>query len=102
MPQMKDTQGVKIPRDQEGEKRLFNIYMFNFNGGKGPELTLNVPKWFTTEVGFYDSRGCVSIPLIKVMEHYLKVMVKEDRGEGSEEFARYLEKYAKRLRKKVR
>jgi hypothetical protein len=98
MALFKDTEEEKIPA-QDGYE-LFNADMIDWGEGDGPTIAINIPYYFETDGGVYDSCGVISAPLKSILEEYLVNFLVEDGGESIEAFAEYLRDYADRLEKK--
>lgn len=97
MTQMRDTEGEKIPADNDGIT-YFDADLCDWNNGQGPELTINVPPYFVGGNGSeYESQGVVSVPLQRVLEDYLTCFKQEDGGVGVPAFVKWLREYADRL-----
>lgn len=93
-----DTEGALIPLSDEVDARpLFDADLCDWNNGKGPELTINIPMYFETEHGIYDGEGCLSVLLQEVLEEYLRDFKGTDGGHGIKAFISYLRSYADRL-----
>ena len=92
-----DTEGYAIPSDDECGRPLFDADLCDWNDGKGPLLTINVPRYFETEYGIYDSEGVLSVPIQKIFEQYLRDFKIEDGGDGIKTFISWLRNYADKL-----
>ena len=91
-----DTEGAPIPSEEDG-RPLFDADLFDWSDGKGPILTINIPSYFETENGIYDSGGVISVPLQDVLEQYLRDFKIEDGGESIKVFISWLRNYADKL-----
>lgn len=60
-------------------------------------LTINVPRYFETEYGIYDSEGVLSVPIQEILEQYLRDFKIEDGGDGIKTFISWLRNYADKL-----
>lgn len=97
MAQMIDTEGAEIPRDENGHM-YFYIDMCDWNDGKGPDLSMNIPMFFEDENGAtYNSCGVLTVPIQQVMEEYLSGLKENDGGDGAQKFVEWLRDYANRL-----
>ena len=92
-----DTEGMPIPGDDAGYP-LFDTTLCDWCDGKGPMLTLNVPEFFETTHGTYDSCGVVAAPIKDILEEYLANFKMHDEGCGVDAFAAWLHDYANRLK----
>ncbi len=99
MARMLDTQGAEIPSDDTDGRPLFDADLCDWADGKGPVLTVNVPMFFETEFGVYDSAGVVSVPLKEILEEYLLDFELRDGGDSIDAFAAWLHDYADRLKR---
>lgn len=77
---------------------LFDADLTDWNDGRGPMLTLNVPMYFEAVGGIYDSAGVISAPLKDVLEEYLRDFKGADGGDGIETFCAWLHDYSDRLK----
>ena len=105
MAQMKDSEGAEIPKiESRYAGCFFNITMLDWNDGELPDLSISVPNYFSNNdnTGEYHSEGCVTVPIRKVMDEYIGEMIEKDGGRGAEEFAKYIESYAEKLREKIK
>lgn len=97
MTKLLDTEGKPIPPDCDGYP-LFDADLCDWDDGNGPMLVINVPDYFETSHGTYDSAGVVHAPLKDVLEEYLRAFAVEDGGSGIDAFAAWLHEYADRLK----
>ena len=98
MTQLFDTEGAPIPSDDEAGHPLFDADLCDWNDGRGPMLTMNVPMYFEAAGGIYDSAGVITAPLKDVLEEYLRDFKKIDGGCGVETFCAWLHDYSDRLK----
>lgn len=98
MTELLDTEGATIPSDYLDGRPLFDADLCDWNDGKGPVLTINVPMYFEAHGVTYDSAGVVSAPLQDVLEEYLQKFKEIDGGKGVDAFCAWLHGYADRLK----
>lgn len=97
MATLLDTEGRQIPLD-DGGRPMFDADLCDWGDGRGPMLTMNVPDYFETIHGTYDSHGVVQAPIKDVLEEYLRDAEDMDGGHSIDAFAEWLHEYADRLK----
>lgn len=98
MTQLLDTEGAHIPSDDDEGRPLFDADLCDWNDGKGPALTINIPMYFETIEGTYNSGGVISAPLQEILEQYMRDFKEIDGGDGIDIFCTWLHDYANRLK----
>lgn len=97
MTQMIDTEGAEIPKNEDG-RTYFDVDMCDWNDGKGPDLSVNIPYFFEDENGAqYDGNGVLTVPIQDVLNDYIKEFKETDGGDGVAKFVEWLRDYANRL-----
>lgn len=97
MTQMIDTEGAEIPKNADG-LAYFGVDMCDWNDGKGPDFSMNIPMFFEDENGAqYDSCGVLTVPIQDVLNDYIKEFKDTDGGDGVPKFVEWLRDYANRL-----
>ena len=95
MTTMIETEGAFVPKekDSRGEYDVFNLSLW----GGDLEFSLNVPMYFETDFGVYNSAGVFYVSMKDVFEEYLNGIKKIDAGFNYKELTSYLRDYADRV-----
>ena len=97
MALLKDTEGYNLPTDENGES-FFDVDLCDWNRGRGPMLTIGIPRYFETDdEQIYSSEGVLHVPLQDVLEEYLRDFEEIDGGDGIPNFTKWLRLYANRF-----
>jgi len=96
MAKFKDTEGFIFPVEEY--PRLFDVDIRDWGDRGGHTLYMSIPHYFDTGEFVYEGEGVLKLPLKDLLEEYIDRIISEDGGVGANEFAEYLDRYAKRLR----